>query len=156
MVRVKPFLYKPKSAYLKEGIVMGQKVSAGAIVLGCLMMFFGLCFLPAALGSKPDPVALGAGTALFAVGALMVSSGIYLKARVLQASGPAEPKAQVKRSRGGCDLCGTEAPVVNCKVHQVHMCGDCLGRHYDFRSCVYVPSTRRPTASKGMARAAKA
>ncbi len=154
MVRVKPFLYKPKSVYLQEGIVMGQKVSGSAIVLGCLMMFGGMCFLPAALGSKPDPVALGAGTALFAVGALMIASGIYLKARVLQASGPVEPKAQPKRSRGGCDLCGTEAPVVNCKVHQMHMCGECLGQHYDFRSCVYVPSTRRQAAPK--ARAAKA
>ena len=154
MVREKPFLYKPKSTYLKEGIVMGQKVSGGAVVLGCLMMFFGLCFLPAALGSKPDPVALGAGTSLFAVGTLMIAAGIYLKARVLQGGGPVEAKVQPKRSRGGCDLCGTESPVVNCKVHQVHMCGDCLGRHYDFRSCVYVPSTRRQTAPK--ARAAKA
>jgi hypothetical protein len=75
---------------------------------------------------------------------------------VLQASGPLEPKAQAKRSRGGCDLCGTEAPVVNCRVHQMHLCGECLGQHYDFRSCVYVPSTRRQMAIKGMARAAKA
>ena len=133
---------------------MGQKVSGGAIVLGCLMMFVGLCFLPAALGSHPEPGDSGAGTSLFAMGALMIASGIYLKARVLQASGPAEPKAPAKRSRGGCDLCGTEAPVVNCKVHQMHMCGDCLGQHYDFRSCVYVPSTRRQSTLKG--RAAKA
>jgi hypothetical protein len=154
MVRVKPFLYKPGSVYLKEGIGMGQKVSSGAIGLGCLMMFVGLCFLPAALGSHPEPAILGAGTSLFAMGALMIASGIYLKARVLQASGPVEPKAPTKRSRGGCDLCGTEAPVVNCRVHQMHLCGECLGQHYDFRSCVYVPSTRRPAAAK--ARAAKA
>jgi hypothetical protein len=133
---------------------MGQKVSGGAIVLGSLMMFLGLCFLPAALGSKPEPAILGAGTSLFAMGALLIASGIYLKAQVLRASGPVEPKAPAKRSRGGCDLCGTEAPVVNCKVHQMHLCGDCLGQHYDFRSCVYVPSTRRQAALK--ARAAKA
>jgi hypothetical protein len=42
-------------------------------------------------------------------------------------------------------------------VHEIHLCGNCLGDHYDFRSCAYVPSTRRTAPSKPAARfAAKA
>jgi ribosomal protein S14 len=154
---VKPIsvLNKKKPSLVEEGIRMGQKASGWAIIAGCFLMATGLCFLPAALGSHPDPAILGAGVCVFAFGALMAAGGFYLKARVLQAGAPAEP-AQPKRVRGGCDLCGTDSPVINCRVHQLHLCGECLREHYDFRSCVYVPSTRRPAASKPLARAAKA
>jgi hypothetical protein len=156
MVSVEPFpLNKP--SVLEEGILMGQKVSGWAILLGCFLMLTGLCFLPAALGTHPDQAILGAGICLFAGGALMVAGGLYLKARALQAGIAADPgKSQSKRVRGGCDLCGTDSPVVNCRVHQVHLCGNCVGQHYDFRSCIYVPSTRRPAAAKALARAARA
>ncbi len=34
------------------------------------------------------------------------------------------------------------------------MCADCLGQHYDFRTCSYVPSTRRTAAkTKNLAKA---
>jgi hypothetical protein len=136
---------------------MGKKISNVGIIFGCCLMFLGLCFLPAALGNHPDPAILGGGICLFALGALMASGGIYLKAVALQGGTPAGPaKAPAKKARGGCDLCGTESPVVNCRVHQVHLCGDCVAKHYDFRSCVYVPSTRRVAAAKPLARAAKA
>jgi hypothetical protein len=136
---------------------MGKKISSVGIFFGCCLMFVGLCFLPAALGNHPDPAILGGGICLFAFGALMASGGTYLKAVALQGSTPAGPaKVPAKRSRGGCDLCGTESPVVNCRVHQVHLCGDCVSKHYDFRSCVYVPSTRRTASSKPLAKAAKA
>jgi hypothetical protein len=143
----------------EEGRLMGKKVSNVAIIFGCSLMVLGLCFLPAALGNHPDPAILGGGVCLFSLGALMASSGMYLKAVAAQAGAPAgvaagAAKGPVKRARGGCDLCGTESPAVNCKVHQVHLCGDCLGKHYDFRSCVYVPSTRRPATVKVMARGA--
>lgn len=140
----------------EEGRPMGKKISSVAIVFGCSLMFLGLCFLPAALGNHPDPAILGGGVILFSLGALMAAGGTYLKAVALPAGADAGPaKAQLKqRARGGCDLCGVEAPAVNCKVHQVHLCGDCLGKHYDFRSCVYVPSTRRPAPVKVMARGA--
>lgn len=134
---------------------MGKKISSVAIVFGCSLMVLGLCFLPAALGNHPDPAIMGGGVLLFSLGTLTAAGGTYLKAVAAQADSPAAPaKPQAKRARGGCDLCGTESPVVNCKVHQVHLCGDCLGKHYDFRSCVYVPSTRRPAPAKTMARAA--
>ncbi len=134
---------------------MGQKAGTWAIILGCFLMLAGLCFLPAALGSHPDEAILGGGMCLFAGGALLAAGGTYFKARALQANAAAG-KLQGKRIRGGCDLCGTDSPVVNCRVHQLHLCGKCVGEHYDFRSCVYVPSTRRPTATKPLARAAKA
>lgn len=134
---------------------MGQKASGLAIGAGCLLMVAGLCFLPAAFGNHSDPAILGAGLCLFAFGTLMAAIGVYLKAQALKGGAVAEP-AQAKRVRGGCDLCGTDSPVVNCRVHQLHLCGECLGKHYDFRSCVYVPSTRRPAAAKPQARAARA
>ena len=134
---------------------MGKKLSNVAIVFGCCLMVLGLCFLPAALGNHPDPAILGGGVCLFSLGALMAASGMYLKAVAAKTNSPAGPaKVPAKRARGGCDLCGTESPVVNCKVHQVHLCGDCLSKHYDFRSCVYVPSSRRTAPIKVMAKGA--
>jgi hypothetical protein len=139
----------------EEGRRMGKKVSSVALVFGCGLMVLGLCFLPAALGSHPDPAILGGGVLLVSLGALTAAGGAYLKAVSAQAGTPAGPaKTPLKRARGGCDLCGTESPAVNCKVHQVHLCGDCLGKHYDFRSCVYVPSTRRTAPVKVMAKGA--
>jgi len=137
---------------------MGQKASSWVVVAGCFLMLTGLCFLPAALGAHPDEAILGAGVCLFALGALVAAGGLYLKASALQAGAAAGPaKSQSKRVRGGCDLCGTDSPVVNCRVHQLHLCGGCVGEHYDFRSCVYVPSTRRTSPTKAPARfAAKA
>jgi len=156
MVRVKPIsARKQKPSQLEEGSRMGEKASGWAIIAGCVLVVAGLGFLPAALGQHPDPEILGAGVCLLAFGALVAAGGFYMKARALGA-GPATP-TQAKRVRGGCDLCGTDSPVINCRVHQLHLCGQCLGEHYDFRSCVYVPSTRRPTAAKPAARfAAKA
>src|SRR5713101_6974645 len=121
---------------------MGQKASSLVVVAGCFLMLTGLCFLPAALGAD---------VCLFALGALVAAGGLYLKASALQAGAAAGPaKSQSKRVRGGCDLCGTDSPVVNCRVHQLHLCGGCVGEHYDFRSCVYVPSTRRTAPAKGL------
>jgi hypothetical protein len=158
MVSVEPFSALNQPSVLEEGILMGQKASGWAIFLGCVLMLTGVCFLPAALGAHPDPAILGAGVCLFALGTLMAAGGIYLKARALQTGAAAGPgKPQSKRVRGGCDLCGTDSPVVNCRVHQLHLCGNCVGEHYDFRSCVYVPSTRRPAPGKPLVRfAAKA
>ena len=157
MVSLELFPSLNKPFLLEEAILMG-KASGWAIFSGCFLMLIGLCLLPAALGAHSDDQSiLGAGMCAFAAGALFTASGIYLKARALQAdaaTGPAKP--QSKRVRGGCDLCGTDSPVINCRVHQLHLCGNCLGDHYDFRSCVYVPSTRRSTPAKGLARAAKA
>jgi hypothetical protein len=138
---------------------MSSKTATWIMAAGVMLMFIGLCFLPAALGDHPDADMLEIGACQFSLGALVLAAGIYAKARVLQAaiaSGdlPKVP-APNQRVRGGCDLCGTEAPVVQCKVHQLHLCGNCLAQHYDVRSCAYVPTTRT-APSKGRALAANA
>jgi hypothetical protein len=130
------------------------------LAAGSLLLFVGLCVLASGLGKNGDPDLLIAGAGCFSIGSLMAAAGIYLKARVLQAGAPAgsagkEPAAP-KRSRGGCELCATEAPVIQCKVHQLHLCGNCLAQHYDFRSCAYVPSTRAGGNKQGKGLAAKA
>ena len=133
------------------------KASGWLIIGGSVVMMLGLCFLPAAFGPHADESMLAAGVAIFAFGTLTCSGGIYMKARALQSSASSNaPKAQPKRQRGGCDLCGLEMPVIHCRVHQIHICGNCVAGHYDFRSCAYVPSTRRAAPAKLAARAAKA
>ncbi|HZP17073.1 MAG TPA: hypothetical protein VFB00_03840, partial [Terriglobales bacterium] len=141
-----------------EGILMGHKAGTALLLFGCLLMAAGLLFLSAAFGYRTDDSIVGAGMCAFSLGALVGAGGLYLKART-QNSAASLPgaKPQPKAVRGGCDLCGSESPVIHCRVHQLHICGNCLGPHYDFRSCAYVPSTRRSTPAKSTARfAAKA
>ena len=137
---------------------MSSKTANWIIAAGVILMFIGLCFLPAALGEHPDADLLEFGACQFSLGALIVAGGIYAESSTLAirdrvwglAQGGCPPN---QRLRGGCDLCGTEAPVVQCKVHQLHLCGNCLAQHYDVRSCAYVPTTRTTTnkSSRGMA-----
>jgi hypothetical protein len=146
---------KQKPSFLQEGVLMGQKLGSVALISGCFMMLLGLSFIPAALAQHQDETILGAGMCAFAFGALLASAGFYVKTRALQSSSSPGTKPQPK-IRGGCDLCGTEVPAIHCRVHHLHICGNCLAQHYDFRSCVYVPSTRRPAPAKAAARAARA
>jgi hypothetical protein len=133
------------------------KVSGWLIIVGCFAMLVGLTFLSAALGSHPDESVRGLGVCVFALGAFIGAGGLYMKSRGTRSDAPAAgtPKAP-KRVRGGCDLCGSETPVIHCRVHDVHVCGNCLADHYDFRSCAYVPSTRRTAGAKAARFAAKA
>ena len=129
---------------------MSSKAANWIIAAGAVLLSIGLCFLPAALGERPDTDLLELGACLFSLGALIIAAGLYVKARMVQmeiASGAPrkESAPSNQRVRGGCDLCGTEAPVVQCKVHQLHLCGTCLAQHYDVRSCAYVPTTRTAT-----------
>jgi hypothetical protein len=136
---------------------MSSKAANWIIAAGAVLMAIGLCFLPAALGERPDADLLELGACLFSLGALIIA----VKARMVQmeiASGAPrkESAPSNQRVRGGCDLCGTEAPVVQCKVHQLHLCGSCLAQHYDVRSCAYVPTTRTATSKTGRNLAANA
>jgi hypothetical protein len=139
---------------------MSSKAATWIIAAGAVLMAIGLCFLPAALGERPDTDLLEVGACLFSLGALIIAAGMYTKARMVQmeiASGePRKEPTSNQRVRGGCDLCGTEAPVVQCKVHQLHLCGSCLAQHYDVRSCAYVPTTRTATNKTGRNLAANA
>lgn len=133
---------------------MSSKLGGWLVLLGSLIALGGLLVLPAAMGSGSDRNLLGVGTSIFALGALTIAGGIYLKAQDLQAG--AKPKIVEVEKKGGCDRCHAEPPAIQCKVHQVHLCGDCLAEHYDFRSCVYVPSTRRAIAKPSKSMVAKA
>jgi hypothetical protein len=140
---------------------MSPKTSNWIIAAGAVLMFIGLCFLPGALGEPRDADMLEMAACQFSLGALVMATGIYAKARLVQAaiaSGDSrkEPGVSTQRVRGGCDLCGTEAPVVQCKVHQLHLCGSCLTQHYDVRSCAYVPTSRTATNKTGRNLAASA
>jgi hypothetical protein len=140
---------------------MSSKAANWIIAAGAVFMAIGLCFLPAAFGERPDADLLEVGACLFSLGALIIAAGLYVKARMVQmeiASGAPrkESAPSNQRVRGGCDLCGTEAPVVQCKVHQLHLCGSCLAQHYDVRSCAYVPTTRTATNKTGRNLAANA
>ena len=135
---------------------MSSKTSNWIITVGGFVMFIALCLLPGALHGEPDTSLLAAGGAMFSIGILCVSGGLYLKARFLQSKAGSEPAAPKKRVRGGCELCGTQDPVIHCRVHQLQLCATCLANHYDFRSCAYVPTTRRPATKGGKAMAAKA
>jgi hypothetical protein len=139
---------------------MSSRTGTWMIVLGGLVGFVGLCLMPAGLGDHGDRSLLGLGAALFGTGALAGAAGIYLKALVLgprTAVNPQQPAtANSKPLRGACDLCHKEMSVVHCKVHQFHLCAACLAEHYDFRTCVYVPSTRRVETKGSRNLAAKA
>jgi hypothetical protein len=127
------------------------------IVVGTVALFVGICVLLPRLSGNVDPDQLLAGAGLFSLGAMTIACGLYLKARAPHLPGetPAAAKESVanRRVRGGCELCGAADPVVLCKVHQIHLCGDCLNDHYDPRSCSYIPSTRRTNSKAGKAAA---
>jgi hypothetical protein len=135
---------------------MPSKISTGFILFGSLAIFAALCVLPAALAKDAESSLLGMAAALFSMGALVIACGVYLKARVLQSQAPRpEAPAAGPAQRGGCELCGKEAPVVRCKVHQLDLCGACLARHYDNRSCTYIPSSNKNSGRPSRAMAAK-
>jgi len=142
---------------LFEGNIMSSRAGNWIIAAGAFGMFVGLCLVPAAMGPNPDSSVLALGACVFSFGALITASGMYLKARGMQpaAGSVPEKKNGARRVRGGCELCGSDTPVIHCRVHQLHLCPSCLAQHYDFRSCAYVPSTRR-TASKPQKGAARA
>jgi hypothetical protein len=126
------------------------------MVVGAVGALIGLCVLPSALGDHQDGNLLSVAALLLSLGALSVSAGFYMKARFLQKDVRSVKAEPARKIRGGCDLCGNEPPVIQCKVHQLHLCATCLTGHYDVRSCAYVPSLRRPAIKTGKNIAAKA
>lgn len=120
-----------------------SKLSTGIIWVGSLAIFLSLCILPAAFEKNADNAAMGLAGAIFSSGVMAIAIGLYVKARFLQEQQPQRSVVSEKTNaqrRGGCNLCGTEAPVIQCKVHQLELCGNCLARHYDYRSCQYIPN----------------
>jgi hypothetical protein len=133
---------------------MSPQTGNWMIAAGVLGGFIGILMLPAALGEHPDTSLLVLGACGLSLGSMIAASGIYLKARAIQSPrglsrASVESKNSNRRVRGGCDVCHGDLPVIHCKVHQVHLCASCLGRHYDFRSCAYAPSTRGAATKPG-------
>ncbi len=125
-----------RSLRAKE-MYMSSRTGNWMIAIGAFGMFIGLCLVPAAMGPNPDSSVLALAACVFSFGALITASGMYLKARGLQSAAASAPESKnsARRVRGGCELCGSDTP----------LCPACLAQHYDFRSCAYVPSTRRTT-----------
>ncbi len=127
---------------------MATKSSTWMMAVGAFIAFIGLCFLPAAFGPDSDRTILGAAAVMISTGMLLIASGFYVKARALgTVAAPASTPASGKRNRKSiCDRCAQEEPVIQCRVHELHLCADCLSKHYDFRSCAPGPCRRRPPA----------
>lgn len=131
---------------------MATKTATWLIAIGSCLAFLGLCALPAAFGPNPDETLLSGGMTILSMGMMLVAGGLYIKARTFPAMLARSSPSQTKRGRkASCDICGKYEPVIQCRVHQVHLCGNCLGAHYDFRSCAYVPSVRAGAKTKASA-----
>jgi hypothetical protein len=126
---------------------MSLKIGSLLIVVGCLFAVVGLGFLPASFGPHPDASLQSAGAILFSAGMVLAASGLYVKSRVWAQSVPASAKSEKKLGRKTCKQCNKQEAVIQCRPHQVPLCTDCLAKHYDFRSCAYIP-LERPAASK--------
>jgi hypothetical protein len=129
---------------------MAAKTGTWLIAMGAFIAFIGLCFLPAAFGANSDRTMLDSGSVILSTGMLLIAGGLYVKASALgTVAAPATTLASGKRTRKSiCDRCAQDEPVIQCRVHQLHLCANCLSNHYDFRSCAYVPSTRRGAPAK--------
>lgn len=125
---------------------MATKTGTWLIRIGACIAFLGLCGLLAAFEPNRDKTLLGAGMMVLSTGMMLVAGGLYIKARTFRETVASNASPGKRGRKANCDRCGKNEPVIQCRVHQVHLCGDCLGNHYDFRSCAYVPSTRRTTA----------
>lgn len=135
---------------------MTIKIGNWLMAVGAFIVLCGFCFLPAAFGQDADRTILGGGFVVISTGLMLIAGGFYVKARTLGANAtPANAPASAKRvrSKSICDQCAHEEPVIQCRVHQLHLCANCLGKHYDFRSCAYIPSTRRGVSAKSNAAA---
>jgi hypothetical protein len=131
---------------------MTLKIGSWMIAIGCFVAAAGLCTLPAAFGAQRDAALLDAAAMMFSTGMVLAASGLYMKARYLAEAEPSKARSG-KGRRSVCDACGHNESAIECRVHHVHLCPDCLGKHYDFKSCAYVPATRQTYTTKTKARA---
>jgi hypothetical protein len=122
---------------------MALKFGSWMIALGCFFALAGLSLFPAAFGTPRDVSVLSAGAMLFSTGMVLAAGGFYAKARHWAESDEPRTRSAAKAKRRTCHQCGTAESAVECRVHHLHLCPDCLAKHYDFRSCAYVPSVRQ-------------
>jgi hypothetical protein len=122
---------------------MATKIGTWLIRIGCGIAFLGLCGFVAAFEPNRDKTLMNAGIMVLSTGMMLLAGGLYVKARTLPEDLARGASPSRRGRKANCDSCGKNEPVIQCRVHQVHLCGDCLSSHYDFRACAYVPSTRR-------------
>jgi hypothetical protein len=117
------------------------------IVVGSLLAAAGaICYL-ALFGPAPSDTVRAIGSACFAVGVLIVASGVYLQAHQLRAKyGVAASKA--RKTERLCSSCNREPSLVFCRVHVQRLCADCFEKHDDGSNCSYVPAKRATAAYK--------
>jgi hypothetical protein len=125
---------------------MALKIGSWLVGVGCCFAVVGLCFLPAAFGVHPDSSLLVAGGMLFSLGMVVTASGMYVKARHWAELGSAMAASEKNRGRKLCESCGKQKAAIQCRVHQLQLCANCLEEHYDFRSCAYSPTVRQANA----------
>ncbi|HTR23686.1 MAG TPA: hypothetical protein VMI10_06855 [Terriglobales bacterium] len=130
---------------------MTLKIGSWMIAVGCFLAFAGLSFFPAALTKPHDMAVLSAGAMLFSTGMVLSALGLYMKARFWSEAEPSQPRVGTKGKRKTCNQCGSQESAVECRVHHLHLCADCLGKHYDFKSCAYVPSVKQTARAKSHA-----
>src|SRR5947208_3114516 len=90
--------------YRQKAPKMSSKTGTWLIAAGVVVGIIGIVMLPAALGEHPDMSLLMLGACGISLGSIVAASGIYLKARALQASPSAngtgaETKNSTKRVR---------------------------------------------------------
>lgn len=136
---------------------MALKIGSWLVGVGCCFAIAGLCFLPAAFGLHKDIELLTAGGVLFSAGMVLAASGMYVKARHWAQGVPTSARFGKKGVPKICNLCSKHEALIQCRVHQMQLCADCLAKHYDFRTCAYVPSVPQATSkSRAYSRASGA
>ena len=117
------------------------------IVVGSLLAAAGaICYL-ALFGPAPSDTVRAIGSACFAVGVLIIASGVYLQAHNIQAKyGVTASKA--KKTERLCSSCNREPSLLFCRVHVQRLCLDCFEKHDDGSNCSYVPAKRAAAAYK--------
>lgn len=121
---------------------MPSKMSKIMIGFGAALLLVGLAFVPAGFGPDGDPSVMAGGMGIFSFGSLLIGLGFYLNAREVHAAIKAEKTSAVSKT-GACEACEENPQVILCTTHAAGLCAACLHTHFDPRSCVFTPASRR-------------
>ncbi len=125
-----------------------MQLSQWTVAIGILFALFGLVTLAAGQQGSTGEGILAVGSGAFATGVLIVSAGLYWKARAIQRASSgnfpgAAPAVESRRGKVPCYQCKASSALVYCKAHNMRLCANCLAQHDDPQACVYVPVVRR-------------
>jgi hypothetical protein len=123
---------------------VARRISNWLIAIGGSFIAAALFFVPAAFGPHADRSLLAAAATVASLGMVLAASGLYIKARFWTEVREQKNRKRSRRQKRKiqCDLCRQNDAVILCRGHRLQLCAECLPRHYDFRSCLYAPSTR--------------